>query len=145
MGAGAATIGSPSFEERPLSGARRAEELKYLPVSQSTSVYWESAVYKALSYPKQMAGPGLWSLLPSICVCVYVCVCEYTCVCVQVRVHGGRRWAILIIILAGMIVAPADEALIISIIPSCIPLVVLLFSPFHRQENRGILRLSDWP
>lgn len=90
-----------------------------------------------------MAGPVSWSLLPSMCVCM--CVCEYTRICVQVHVHGGRRWAILIIILAGMIVAHADGALITSIIPSYSPLVVLLFSPFHRQENRGILRLSDWP
>ena len=45
-------------------------------------------------------------------VCVYVCVCEYTCTCVQVRVHGGRRWAILITILAGMIVATLMEPLL---------------------------------
>lgn len=51
-------------------------------------------------------------------VCVYVCVCEYTRICVQVHVHGVRRWAILIMTLAGMIVAHADGALITSIIPS---------------------------
>lgn len=52
------------------------EELKYLPVSQSTSVYWESAVYKALSYPSE---PSRWlaqfhGVYCPACVCVCVCV-----------------------------------------------------------------------
>ena len=51
----------------------------------------------------------------------------------------------LITILAGMIVANADGALITSFNPHCSPLVVLLFSPFYRWENRGTSRLNDWP